>query len=75
MDKLEDTNYEELNADFLDHIIQARRRLMSEVNFKRINRKILDGPLLSQLLINFSEDYNKTFKVDYNDVWRNVCNW
>jgi hypothetical protein len=74
LDRMDDIDYESLSPDFVDQLIQARRRILNNVSPKVVNGKVFDGVTWLQMLISCVDELNSSHKIPrLSMVWQKVC--
>ena len=64
---------DELRADFVEQVMQLRRKVINRVKPKVINGKKLNGPMLATLTASYVESINKGAVPNIETAWQYIC--
>ena len=64
---------EKLRPDFIEGIIQLRRKVASKIKSKQLNRKPLTGDMFINMIKSFIEAINKGAVPNIENTWSSMC--
>ena len=73
LEYLDLADYESLSPEFVDQLIQLRRKLLNKVVAKRVNNKIITGELWAEMVVGYFGELNLEKTVSFEKVWRHLC--
>ena len=73
LQNLETMELEGLRSDFIEQVLQLRRKVLNRVKPKTLNGKKLNGEMLAHLTQNYVEAVNKGVVPNIENAWSYVC--
>lgn len=73
LQKLESMKMEELRPEFVEEVMQLRRKVINKVKPKMINGKPLSGEMLCNLAVNYIQTINKGAVPNIENAWTSIC--
>ena len=73
LQNLANMDLDELRADFVEQVMQLRRKVINRVKPKTLNGKILTGPMLANLTNSYVSAINKGVVPNIDNAWNYIC--
>jgi Guanylate-binding protein, C-terminal domain len=70
---LENLETDALRPDFVNQMLNLRKKIMDRTKIKTLNGKALDGGMLGSLLSNYVEAINKGAVPNIENAWTYIC--
>jgi hypothetical protein len=73
LQNLENMELEELRPDFVEQVMNLRRKVINRVKVKTLNGKALSGPMLSNLADAYVSAINNGAVPNIETAWTYIC--
>ena len=73
LQSLEKRDLEDLRSDFVEQVLQLRRKVLNRVKVKTMNGKKLNGSMLAGLVESYVDAVNKGAVPNIENAWSYLC--
>lgn len=73
LQNLEKLDFEELRAEFVEQVMQLRRKVINRIKPKTLNGKKLTGEMISGLLVSYVQSINTGIVPNIENAWSYIC--
>lgn len=73
LQKLEDMELDELRPEFVEQVLQLRRKVINKIKPKKLHGKSLNGEMLFNLACSYVEAINKGAVPNIETAWSYLC--
>ena len=70
---LEQRDLNDLRAEFVEQVLQLRRKVLNRIKPKKLNGKSLDGGMLAWLMENYVTSINQGAVPNIENAWSYLC--